>query len=318
MIINTGMRTDIPAFYATWLLNRIQEGFVYVRNPYYPNQVTKYSLNPDVVDCLAFCTKNPHPLIPHLSELDKYHQFWFVTITPYGKDIEPNVPDKKQVIEDFKKLSEHLGADSVALRYDPIFMDKKFNVDMHVKCFKKLLQELKGYTHDCTISFLDLYEKVKRNAPSLRPPNEEEEKILAKEFARIGKENGITIHACCEKESLAEYGIDITGCMSQEIVEKAIHHPLNVHKRQSQRAVCNCVLGNDIGAYNTCPHLCKYCYANANAGLVRENMKKHHPKSPFLIGGMEEGDKVTEAKQRSWIVTKNEMSNNEQIRLINE
>ena len=308
MVINTGMRTDIPAFYSKWLLNRIKEGFVYVRNPYYKSQVTKYSLDPKVVDCLAFCTKNPHPLMEHLSELDKYRQFWFITITPYGKDIEPHVPDKKQVIEDFKKLSNHIGVDSIALRYDPIFINEKFDVDMHIKCFEKLLSQLKGYTHDCTISFLDLYEKVKRNAPYLRPPNEEEQRKIAKEFARIGKENDITIHGCCEKEYLKEYGIDITGCMSQEIVEKAIANKLNVPTLNSKRQGCSCVLGNDIGAYNTCGHLCKYCYANANAGLVKENMKKHSPTSPFLIGKEEPGDKVTEAKQRSWLDKNNQIS----------
>lgn len=308
MIINTGMRTDIPAFYSTWLLNRIKEGFVYVRNPYYKNQVTKYSLNPDVVDCLAFCTKNPHPLIPHLSELDIYKQFWFVTITPYGKDIEPNVPDKKQVIEDFKKLSNHIGIDSVALRYDPIFINDKFDVNMHIKCFEKLLSQLKDYTHDCTISFLDLYEKVKRNAPDLRVPNEEEQKEIAKAFSKIGKKNNIVIHSCCEKDYLKDYGIDITGCMSQEIIEKAIHSKLSIQKRKSQRAVCDCVLGNDIGAYNTCGHLCKYCYANANTGLVKENMKRHIPISPFLIGKEEVGDKITEAKQKSWLSIDDQIS----------
>ncbi|MBR1540056.1 MAG: DUF1848 domain-containing protein [Clostridia bacterium] len=301
MIINTGMRTDIPAFYSKWLLNRIHEGFVYVRNPYYKNQVTKYSLSPEVVDCLAFCTKNPHPMIEHLSELDNFNQFWFVTITPYGKDIEPNVPDKKKVIEDFQKLSEHIGVDSIALRYDPILINQKFDVEKHIKCFERLLSQLKGYTHDCTISFLDLYEKVKRNAPDLRPPNEREEIEIVKAFVEIGKENNIVIHGCCEKKELKEYGMDITGCMSQEIVEKAIHHKLDVRKRQSQRAVCDCVLGNDIGAYNTCPHMCKYCYANANAGLVKENIKKHIPTSPFLIGKEEPGDKITDAKQVSWL-----------------
>ena len=308
MVINTGMRTDIPAFYSTWLLNRIKEGYVIVRNPYYRNQVTKYSLSPDVVDCLAFCTKNPHPLIEHLSEFDKYNQFWFVTITPYGKDIEPNVPDKKQVIEDFKKLSNHIGVDSVALRYDPICINKKFDVEMHIKCFEKLLSQLKGYTHDCTISFLDLYEKVKKNAPDLRPPNEEEERKIAEAFSKIGKENDITIHCCCEKTYLKDYGIDITGCMSQEIVEKAIHNKLNIKKRQSQRTACNCVLGNDIGEYNTCGHLCKYCYANTSKELVKENMKKHIPTSPFLIGKEEPKDIIKEAKQISWIELDNQLS----------
>ena len=301
MIINTGMRTDIPAFYSKWLLNRIKEGYVYVRNPYYKHQVTKYSLDSRVVDCLAFCTKNPHPLIPHLKELDKYKQFWFITITPYGKDIEPNVPDKRQVIEDFKILSSHLGKKSVALRYDPIFINKEFDVKKHIMCFAKLLKELKGYTEDCTISFIDVYEKVKRNAPDLRPPTEEEQIEIAASFSKIGKENNITVHACCEKEYLKDYGLDITGCMSKEIVEKAIGNKLDAPKNNSKRVGCNCLMGSDIGAYNTCMHLCKYCYANANPTLVKQNIKKHNPNSPFLIGELEREDKITEAKQQSFI-----------------
>ena len=304
MIINTGMRTDIPAFYSTWLLNRIKEGYVYVRNPYYKHQVTSYNLSPELVDCLAFCTKNPHPLMPHLKKLDKYKQFWFVTVTPYGKDIEPNVPDKKQVINDFKELSKHLGKNAIALRYDPIFINEKFDVNMHIKCFEKLLSELKGYTEDCTISFLDMYEKVKRNAPNLRPPTYKEQVELAKAFSKIGRENNIIVHACCEQEYLRDYGLNITGCMSRKIVEKAIGNKLNAPKNNSKRAQCNCLLGNDIGAYNTGMHLCKYCYANANQNLVKENMKKHNPKSPFLIGELEEEDKITEANQKSWLDSK--------------
>ena len=92
MIINTGMRTDIPAFYSQWFMNRIQAGYVLVRNPYRPDWITRYELSPDVVDCIAFCTKNPEPMLKHLDRLKNYHQYWFVTITPYGRDIEPNVP----------------------------------------------------------------------------------------------------------------------------------------------------------------------------------------------------------------------------------
>ena len=308
MVINTGMRTDIPAFYSKWLMNRIKEGFVYVRNPYYRHQVTKYSLNPGVVDCLAFCTKNPHTLISQLDKLDIYRQFWFITITPYGKDIEPNVPDKKQVIEDFKELSKHIGSNAVAVRYDPILINEKFDVNYHIKCFEKLISELKGYTEDCTISFLDMYEKVKRNAPDLRPPTTEEQKEIAKEFSKIGNKNNIKIHACCEKEYLKDYGLDITGCMSQEIVEKAIKNKLHTPKNNSKRGQCNCLMGNDIGAYNTCMHLCKYCYANANQGLVKENIKKHNPNSPFLIGELEPEDKITEANQKSWLIEENQIS----------
>ena len=308
MIINTGCRTDIPAFYAKWFMNRIREGYVLVRNPYNPNQVTKYNLSPEVVDCLAFCTKNPEPMLTYLDELDKYKQYWFVTITPYGKDIEPNVPDKPKVMESFKKLSNHIGVDSIGWRYDPIFIGNGFDVDKHIECFEKIAKELKGYTHNCTISFLDLYEKVKRNAPNIKPPTKEEQIEIAKAFSKIGKENDMVIHACCEKTYLSQYGLQCNGCMSQEIVEKAINNTLQPPKRKNLRQECNCLMGNDIGAYNTCGHLCKYCYANANKQFVIENMKKHDDNSPFLIGRSEPGDKITEAKQKSWKIENQQIS----------
>lgn len=309
MIINTGCRTDIPAFYSKWLINRIREGYVLVRNPYNPNQVTRYNLSPDVVDCLAFCTKNPEPMLKYLDEIDKYKQYWFVTITPYGKDIEPNVPNKEKVIESFKKLSKHIGVNSIGWRYDPIFIGNNFDVNKHIYYFEKIAKELKNYTHNCTISFLDLYEKVKRNAPEIKPPNHEEQIQIAKAFSKIGKENNMVIHSCCEKTYLSQYGLKCNGCMSKEIVEKAIGCNLNPpNSRKNLRESCNCLMGNDIGAYNTCGHLCKYCYANANKGLVIENMKKHNDNSPFLIGDSEEGDKITIAKQKSWKIENMQIS----------
>lgn len=153
---------------------------------------------------------------------------------------------------------------------------------------------------------MNLYEKVKRNAPDLRPPTKEEQIEIAKAFVKIGKENAIIIHSCCEKIFLAEYGLKCNGCMSQEIIERSIDCKLEPPKRKNLRQECNCLMGNDIGAYNTCGHLCKYCYANSNKSLVIENMKKHNENSPFLIGNNELGDKITVAKQKSWIVNENE------------
>ena len=128
MIIQTGMRTDIPAFYSKWFLNRIKEGYVLVRNPYNERQVTRYCLAPDVVDLIAFCTKNPAPMLPYMNVLKPYGQYWFVTITPYGRNIEPNVPDKEKVMDDLKKLSDIVGVDSMGWRYDPILVDDKHSV----------------------------------------------------------------------------------------------------------------------------------------------------------------------------------------------
>lgn len=306
MIINTGCRTDIPAFYSEWLMNRIHEGYVLVRNPYYPEQVIKYRLDPSVVDGMDFCTKNPKPMLKYLDELDKFRQYWFVTITPYGKDIEPVVPDKEEVIESFKKLSEHVGENCVGWRYDPIFMNEDFDVDKHIECFEKMAKQLNGYTHNCTISFLDLYEKVKRNAPDLRQPTKDEQIRIAKAFYKIGEKNNMVIYSCCENSYLAQYGLNCEGCRSQSLVEKSLGVSLKPPKKKSLRQQCNCLMGNDIGAYNTCGHMCKYCYANENKKLVVENMKKHDDNSPFLVGRLNNDDIVTEANQKSWIVNRNE------------
>ena len=200
--------------------------------------------------------------------MQPYQQYWFVTITPYGKEIEPNVPDKEKVIESFQKLLQEVDIDSIGWRYDPIFIGMGFSVKRHIEAFEK----------------------------------------MAKAFSQIGKENGMTIHACCEKTYLEGYGIDCKGCMTQEIVEKAIGEKLNPPKRKNIRESCNCLMGNDIGAYDTCGHLCKYCYANTNSRMVKENRKRHNSLSPFLIGEKEEGDKITEAKQESWKVQNKQIS----------
>ena len=144
MIINTGMRTDIPAFYADWFVNRLKAGFVLVRNPYNPRSVTRYSLSPDVVDMIGFCTKNPAPMLPHMNLLRPYGQYWFVTITPYGKESEPCVPDKRNVLESFRCLSDTVGLDSIGWRYDPIFISDEYPVERHIKAFDYMAKALSG------------------------------------------------------------------------------------------------------------------------------------------------------------------------------
>ena len=301
MILQTGMRTDIPAFYARWFLNRIKEGYVLVRNPYNPSAVTKYRIDPTVVDLIAFCTKNPAPMLEHMDVLKPYGQYWFVTITPYGKEIEPNVPDKAKVIEDFKTLSKAVGVNSVGWRYDPIFITEKYSLDFHLQTFEKMAKELAGYTHTCVISFIDIYKKVSRNFPQAREVNKAERIEIGKTFAKIGKDYGMTIKACAEGDELKPYGVDCDGCLTQSTYEAALHTRLNMPKRKGQRGACACFLGNDIGAYDTCKHLCKYCYANMDPKAVLYNSRLHDPNSPFLVGSHRPGDQIHEARQESWI-----------------
>lgn len=301
MIINSGSRTDIPAYYSDWFYNRIKEGYVLVRNPYYPEQVTKYLLSPEVVDILAFCTKNPEPMLSRMKEIKHFPQFWFVTITPYGKDIEPYVPEKEKVMEAFKRLSNIVGANAMSWRYDPIFLNKKYTLDFHLEAFANMAENLKGYTNQCVVSFIDLYEKTKRNFPEIKVVTKLEQERLTEELVRIGKDNGMTIRLCCENESLKKYGADISGCMTQAVLEKAAGFSLAVPKSvKSPRSECSCVMGNDIGMYNTCGHACVYCYANYDRKTVVRNMKLHDVNSPFLIGGHREGDIIKEAKQVPW------------------
>ena len=302
MIISTGMRTDIPAFYGKWLINRLNAGFVCVRNPYNERRITEYKLNPEVVDCICFCTKNPTPLLDHIDkELKPYNQFWFVTITPYGKDVEPNVPDKFKVVEAFKTLSEKLGKNAVGWRYDPIFYGNGWTRERHIEAFSKIANELKGYTDFCVVSVLDLYKKVRKNAPEIYPPSNKEQLELLKQLVKIAKDNGITIKGCCEGRFLEEVGVDCSGCQTTETIEKAIGQKLIATKKQNVRGACNCLPGQDIGAYNTCLHLCKYCYANADKQSVLANAKRHNPNFPLLIGKIEKDYIVTVAKQESYI-----------------
>ena len=301
MIINTGQRTDIPAFYSRWFLNRLQEGFVLVRNPYDPTHVTRYRLDPSVVDLLIFCTKNPAPMLPHMDELSSYRQFWFVTITPYGKDIEKNVPDRSQVMEDFCRLSEVVGPEAVSWRYDPILLTEKYSLQYHLEAFREIAEKLRGSTGQVVISFLDLYEKTKRNFPQGKPVCKEDRQRIGEAFAEIGKQNGMVVRSCFEGTELAPYGVDVSGCMTKEVLERAAGVRLCAPAQNLVRPGCDCLMGNDIGAYNTCRHFCRYCYANYDRRTVLQNAALHDPDSPMLVGDQMPEDQVKDARQESWI-----------------
>jgi len=301
MIINTGQRTDIPAFYSDWFANRLKEGFVCVRNPYYPDQVSRYRLDPSVVDVIGFCTKNPEPMFKYMNLLNNYGQYWYVTITPYGRDVEPNVKDKHVILDDFKRLSSTVGINSIGWRYDPIFITDKYSTGYHIRAFEKMAAALEGYTETAVISFIDLYAKVKRNFPHAREVTRDERALIGKTFVEIASSHGMTLKTCAEGNDLAAFGADCGGCMKISDYEKAIGKRLDAPKKKGARAECACYLSCDIGAYNTCKHLCKYCYANADQEKVFSESRGHDPNSPFLIGNYRKGDVIRDVPQMSWI-----------------
>lgn len=300
MILNTGSRTDIPAYFSEWFYRRIREGYVCTRNPYFPAQVTRYRLDPEIVDCLVFCTKNPQPMFFRLSELDAYGQYWFVTITPYGRDIEPHVPDRGQVMEYFRELSRYVGTGRICWRYDPVFLSEKYSLSFHLKTFEQMASGLSGYTNTCVISFIDLYEKTLRNFKGVTRVGEQERFQITEGFVKIGSAYGIRIKTCAEGNALAQCGADVNGCLTQSVLEEALEEELWIPKKGKARKECACLLSNDIGMYHTCGHGCLYCYANYDRKTVEENLKKHDPSSPFLIGTSRPEDLVREAEQKSF------------------
>mgnify|MGYP000696463257 CR=1 FL=1 len=212
MILNTGNRTDIPAFYTPWFMNRVKSGEVLVRSPYAENQVTRYRLDPSVVDLLVFCTKNPYPILPHLKSLSIFDTFWHVTITPYGRDIEPNVPSKRDILSAFQYLSHQIGANRIVWRYDPILINHTYTTAYHIEAFRSMAETLQGYTHQVVISFIDLYEKTKRNFPEARPVSAHDQVLLVNAFSEIAKKTGLAIHLCCESAILERDNVDANGC----------------------------------------------------------------------------------------------------------
>ena len=302
MIINTGQRTDIPAFYSKWFINRIKEGYVLVRNPYYPKNVTKFILNPDVVDVIGFCTKNPRPMFNYLDLIKEYGQFWYISITGFERDLEPNLPPIDQVIEDFKYLSNKIGKNAIAWRYTPIIINDKYTKERHIKTFEYIAKSLSGYTNLVTYGFVDIYPKLEKNHPEIKDTDDETKIEITKEFLKIAKKYNMNLRLCSKEKWLEQYGVDIKGCMRLEDYENSINKNLNIKKRMDARkGYCACLLSNDIGMYNSCPHLCTYCYANGNKNMVINNYKLHDENSPLLIGHISKDDIIKDANQESYI-----------------
>ncbi len=305
MIISASRRTDIPAFYSEWFMNRIKAGYIMSRNPMNFYQVSKISLDPKVVDCIVFWTKNPAKMMQHLSYLDEmnYKYYFQFTLNPYPRYIEKELPDHLALINIFKDLSKKIGKEKVVWRYDPIFLTDRISINYHLKAFEKLAHHLSGYTERCVISFIDMYKKCERNLKSLNVLDMDESQMreIAGHFARIGKKYGIQLETCAEAIDLDELGIKHGKCIDDKLISKIIGFPLDIKKDKNQRPECGCVSSIDVGAYNSCAHHCLYCYANYNYETVEKNRKEHDVNSPFLIGNSSEKDKVTERKMNSYV-----------------
>lgn len=290
MILNVSGRTDVVAFYTPWFMSRYKEGFVDVRNPIYPKLVSRIYFQD--VELIVFCTKNPHPIIPSLKEI-KQPILFQITLTPYKKDIETNVVDKREILEDIKKISEILGKESVYVRYDPIFLSEKYNLEYHKKAFEKICIELDGYVTHIIVSFIDDYKNVRKNMGVLQIKNftQEDFKTIGLSFSHSASLHGMTVQTCSEYNTLEEYGFLVDDCVSKNLVKKITGKNYPKWKGRNNQ-YCGCVQMVDIGEYNTCNHLCKYCYANFDESKIKENVENHDDDSTMLIGYLQGDDEL--------------------------
>ncbi|MDD3395401.1 MAG: DUF1848 domain-containing protein [Anaerotignum sp.] len=302
MLLNISGRTDIVNHYPDWLFKRFEEGYVLSRNSLFQNSVRRYELTPDKIDCLIFGSKNYAPVLDRIHELtERFSTYFYYTITAYGKDVEPGVPDIDTSIVTLLKLSEIVGARRVAWRYDPVLLTEKYTIQQHFETFAYMAQRLSGHINRCIFSFVEMYKKHEVNFPELIPLKEEEKDELARGLGAIAAKHGIIIQTCGPEESYAGYGIQTSGCVTLDILGQANGLEFRHLKHKGFRQGCHCIESRDIGALNSCPNGCKYCYANKNAQLPRENYQLHDPESPLLIGHLNPTDRLEQGAQKTFL-----------------
>lgn len=299
MILSVSRRTDIPNYYSDWFYNRIKEGFVCVRNPMNPHQVSRITLSPEVVDCIVFWTKNPAPMLERMDELSSYQYYFQYTLTGYGKDVECNLPNKKEVlIPAFQSLAEKIGNNRVVWRYDPILFNEVYTPEYHRNAFRQIAEALNGYTDQCVISFVDNYAKNKASMKALGTYELSQVELLAftRELCRTANANGIRVVSCAEQMDLSECGVEHGSCIDKGRIEEILGCSIEVNRDKNQRPECGCVESIDIGTYNTCKSACKYCYANHSVESVIRSAEKYDLYSPLLCGTITDEDRITERK----------------------
>ena len=298
MIISASRRTDLPAFYSDWFFNRLREGYVLVRNPVNPRRVSRISLKSDAVDCIVFWTKNPESMLPKLGLLKDYPYYFQFTLNPYDAILEPGVPRKAQVIETFKRLSEVIGPDRVIWRYDPILLNGRIDSAYHEKYYELLARKLHPYTSRCVISFLDYYRKIDKvyKAHEMMEIADAEKRRIAGKIAEAARQYGLPVETCAEEIDLSDMGIGHARCVDPVLIGSFTGTDIKYRKDRNQREACGCMASTDIGAYDTCPHGCVYCYANNSSGTVKRAGAKYDPHSPLLCDELMERDQITERR----------------------
>jgi Domain of unknown function (DUF1848) len=291
MILSASRRTDIPAFYGHWFINRIRAGYVKVANPFNPNQVATVSLKPEDVDAFVFWSKNPEPFFAHLDELDNlgFRYYFQFTLNDYGPGLERRVPPIWDRIDTFCRLAERLGPKRVIWRYDPIILSNQTPVSFHQEKFGALVESLSGATERCMTSFLTRYRKTERRLgkiPKLELIPESESSPEAFELIswmnEKAREAGITLFSCAQPVDYTSAGAPPGACVDGILIRELWDLPVKMTKDTGQRTNCRCVPSKDIGSVDTCMHGCAYCYSTISDKVAAKRHQAHDPNGERL------------------------------------
>lgn len=310
MIISASRRTDLPAFFSEWLMDRLRKGFCLVQNPFNRKTVSRISLLSNDVDVIVFWSKNPLPLIKHFKEIDSLgHRYYFqYTLNAYPLFLEPKVPPLQERINTFIEISKRLGANRIIWRYDPIIISNITSFDFHMREFGHLAKQLSGSTKRVVISLVDYYRKTNRRLSELskhgvilnkNPESTEQLQYLLKDMASVANAYDLEIVSCAEECDYSNLGICPGRCIDGDLINSLWPMGGKWKKDPGQRDACGCVVSRDIGMPDTCQHNCVYCYATVSENAAQNNWKKHDPKSAMLVGSAMADDNLVAPAQRS-------------------
>ena len=304
MIISASRRTDIPAFYTKWFMNRIRQGSCVVGNPFNSSQRYCVDLAPDAVDAIVFWSKNPAPLIPHLGELDDmgYRYYFQLTICNYPRDIEQYLPPLPERIATAVELARRIGPRRVIWRYDPIIISSRTDAQFHRREFASLASALEGSTTRVVVSLMDFYGKVERNLVEALECQgwefgrttgaDDHTRELLRGLCDEARAHGLEIQSCAEAVDMSDLGISHGKCIDDDLIRSIWGIEVDGSKDPGQRSACGCAPSRDIGANNTCIHGCRYCYATTSHRSALSRHASHDPGSPDLAGRVRSGAKV--------------------------
>lgn len=293
MIISASRRTDIPAFYTKWFMNRIFAGFCAVPNPFNTKQITRVSLNVEDVDAIVFWSRNPRPLFPFLAELDRrgYRYIFNFTILNNPRLLDANSPDVKGSIRTFRELSDRIGPDKLIWRYDPIVLSSLTNIDFHRCNFEAIAKSLQGYCKRCIISVVNVYRKSLGRLNDLAEQGlviytgtDSEIASLLRFIAETACQCAMDVFSCAQEADFSPYGIKAGKCIDGRYLSEVFGIELETQKDPHQRKHCGCDTSKDIGMYDSCLFDCRYCYATRSHERAKTNYRKHDVNSPSLLG----------------------------------